>query len=89
MSENILLPLVCSAKISSFNFQAGNLGLLQGAERFDPTRGYRFSTYVQYWIRKSMLKIVERHARGIQIPVCYFFYVSEKRNRTSEIWSFI
>ncbi|KAL9363228.1 hypothetical protein Peur_046013 [Populus x canadensis] len=48
--------------------QAGNLGLLQGAERFDPTRGYRFSTYVQYWIRKSMLKIVERHARGIQIP---------------------
>ncbi|KAJ6698070.1 RNA polymerase SIGMA FACTOR SIGC [Salix purpurea] len=48
--------------------QAGNLGVLQGAERFDPTRGYRFSTYVQYWIRKSMLKIVERHARGIQIP---------------------
>lgn len=48
--------------------QAGNLGLLQGAERFDPSRGYRFSTYVQYWIRKSMLKIVERHARGIQIP---------------------
>lgn len=47
---------------------AGNLGVLQGAERFDPTRGYRFSTYVQYWIRKSMLKIVERHARGIQIP---------------------
>nr|UER43279.1 SIG3 protein [Populus tomentosa] len=47
---------------------AGNLGVLQGAERFDPTRGYRFSTYVQYWIRKCMLKIVERHARGIQIP---------------------
>lgn len=47
---------------------AGNLGVLQGAERFDPSRGYRFSTYVQYWIRKSMLKIVERHARGIQIP---------------------
>ena len=31
-----------------------------------------------------MLKIVERHARGIQIPVCYFFYVSEKWNRTLE-----
>ncbi|KAF3446708.1 hypothetical protein FNV43_RR11888 [Rhamnella rubrinervis] len=48
--------------------QAGNLGVLQGAERFDHTRGYRFSTYVQYWIRKSMSKLVARHARGIQIP---------------------
>lgn len=48
--------------------QAGTVGVLQGAERFDHTRGYRFSTYVQYWIRKSMSKIVTRHARGIQIP---------------------
>ncbi|WCJ29547.1 RNA polymerase sigma factor sigC [Euphorbia peplus] len=48
--------------------QAGNFGVLQGAERFDHTRGYRFSTYVQYWIRKSMSKLVARHARGIQIP---------------------
>ncbi|XP_065850604.1 RNA polymerase sigma factor sigC [Euphorbia lathyris] len=48
--------------------QAGNLGVLQGAERFDHTRGYRFSTYVQYWIRKSMSKLVALHARGIQIP---------------------
>lgn len=49
-------------------FQAGNLGILQGAERFDHTRGYRFSTYVQYWIRKSMSRMVAQHARGIQIP---------------------
>ncbi|KAL6207839.1 hypothetical protein ACLB2K_018792 [Fragaria x ananassa] len=48
--------------------QAGNLGLLQGAERFDPSRGYRFSTYVQYWIRKSMSRLVAQHARGIKIP---------------------
>ncbi|KAF5461654.1 hypothetical protein F2P56_017733 [Juglans regia] len=48
--------------------QAGNLGVLQGAERFDHTRGYRFSTYVQYWIRKSMSRMVAQHARGIQIP---------------------
>ncbi|KAL8139275.1 hypothetical protein V2J09_005296 [Rumex salicifolius] len=34
--------------------QAGNVGVLQGAERFDQTRGYKFSTYVQYWIRKAM-----------------------------------
>ncbi|KAK4485890.1 hypothetical protein RD792_008541 [Penstemon davidsonii] len=48
--------------------QAGNLGVLQGAERFDQSRGYKFSTYVQYWIRKSMSTLVARHARGIRIP---------------------
>ncbi|KAJ9701906.1 hypothetical protein PVL29_003915 [Vitis rotundifolia] len=50
--------------------QAGNLGVLQGAERFDHTKGFRFSTYVQYWIRKSMSTLVARHARGVKIPVC-------------------
>ncbi|KAF7817091.1 RNA polymerase sigma factor sigC [Senna tora] len=48
--------------------QAGYVGVLQGAERFDCTRGYRFSTYVQYWIRKSMSRMVARYARGILIP---------------------
>ncbi|CAH2064196.1 unnamed protein product [Thlaspi arvense] len=48
--------------------QAGNVGVLQGAERFDHTRGYKFSTYVQYWIRKSMSMMVSRHARGVHIP---------------------
>ncbi|ESQ45093.1 hypothetical protein EUTSA_v10010251mg [Eutrema salsugineum] len=48
--------------------QAGNVGVLQGAERFDHTRGYKFSTYVQYWIRKSMSMMVSRHARGVYIP---------------------
>ncbi|KAI9191193.1 hypothetical protein LWI28_004922 [Acer negundo] len=48
--------------------QAGYFGVLQGAERFDHTRGYKFSTYVQYWIRKSMSKMVAQHARGVKIP---------------------
>ncbi|KAK4388781.1 RNA polymerase sigma factor sigC [Sesamum angolense] len=48
--------------------QAGNIGVLQGAERFDQSRGYKFSTYVQYWIRKSMSTLVARHARGVRIP---------------------
>ncbi|KAK6927313.1 RNA polymerase sigma-70 region 2 [Dillenia turbinata] len=49
--------------------QAGNLGVLQGAERYDITKGYQFSTYVQYWIRKSMSILVAQHARGIRIPL--------------------
>ncbi|KAL1195881.1 RNA polymerase sigma factor sigC [Cardamine amara subsp. amara] len=48
--------------------QAGYVGVLQGAERFDHTKGYKFSTYVQYWIRKSMSMMVSRHARGVHIP---------------------
>nr|AKC88692.1 sigma factor [Monsonia marlothii] len=38
--------------------QAGNMGVLEGAERFDPDRGCKFSTYIQFWIRKSMSKLV-------------------------------
>lgn len=49
--------------------QAGNIGILQGAERFDHTRGYQFSTYAQYWIRKAMSQLVSRHGRGIKIPL--------------------
>ncbi|XP_051137125.1 RNA polymerase sigma factor sigC-like [Andrographis paniculata] len=48
--------------------QAGYIGVLQGAERFDQSRGYKFSTYVQYWIRKSISTMVSKHARGIRIP---------------------
>ncbi|XVE70970.1 hypothetical protein DITRI_Ditri10aG0112500 [Diplodiscus trichospermus] len=48
--------------------QAGSLGVLRGAERFDHTRGYKFSTYIQYWIRKSTSRMVAQHARGIKVP---------------------
>ncbi|KAI4376284.1 hypothetical protein MLD38_014065 [Melastoma candidum] len=48
--------------------QAGKLGVLHGAEKFDPSRGYRFSTYVQYWIRKSMSRMVGHNARAIRVP---------------------
>ncbi|KAK1408144.1 hypothetical protein QVD17_39778 [Tagetes erecta] len=48
--------------------QAGNVGVLQGAERFDRTRGYKFSTYVQYWIKKSLLMLLSRHSREIRLP---------------------
>ncbi|KAK4742822.1 hypothetical protein SAY87_000823 [Trapa incisa] len=48
--------------------QAGNMGVILGAERFDHTRGCKFSTYVQYWIRKSMSRMVHQHSRGIKVP---------------------
>nr|AKC88680.1 sigma factor [Erodium chrysanthum] len=48
--------------------QAGNLGILEGAKRFDPDRGCKFSTYAQHWIRKSMSTVVAQSTRDVHIP---------------------
>ncbi|KAE8693609.1 hypothetical protein F3Y22_tig00110797pilonHSYRG00005 [Hibiscus syriacus] len=49
--------------------QAGSIGVLQGAEKFDHTRGYKLATHIQHWIRKSISRMVARHARRIQVLV--------------------
>nr|AKC88687.1 sigma factor [Geranium maderense] len=48
--------------------QAGNLGVLEGAKMFDPDKGCKFSTYIQYWIRKSMSAMATRCKRDVHIP---------------------
>ncbi|XP_074584661.1 RNA polymerase sigma factor sigC isoform X2 [Curcuma longa] len=47
--------------------QAGYVGVLNGAERYDIKKGYRFSTYAQYWIRKSILAMIAWHSRTIKV----------------------
>jgi DNA-directed RNA polymerase sigma subunit (sigma70/sigma32) len=61
--------------------QAGKMGVLDGAERFDSQKGCKFSTYVKYWIRKAMLALLAENSGVIQLPVCpwnqqLFSYVS-------------
>jgi len=48
--------------------QAGNLGLITAAERFDPARGYRFSTYGYWWIRQGIARHCDTLGRSIAIP---------------------
>lgn len=50
-------------------FQAGWLGVHHAAERFDPTRGFKFSTYAQWWIRTFIQRAIMNERRTVRVPV--------------------